>query len=480
MIIPLSRKITLRTFPYFALFLVLINIIMFSVFQRNDNIQSERAIKYYIDSGLMDIEFSFYKKYKGEAIDDNISPEKKFFLMKKDKDFEWKLLHENLVSRTSEGYSDWKKSRDKYEKLLQNVVRTRFGLSTDRPQWFQFFTHMFLHGDWGHLLGNMIFLWLAGCLLEQGCGALVLGLVYVGGGLCSAGLFLGTLPSHSVSTLVGASGAIAGIMGAVTTLYGMQRVKIFLMLGFYFNYLRVPAIFLLPMWVGYELYNNLQYGATSNVAYMAHVGGLLGGAGIGFILRRFLAVKVQADPEEQEQIATPAEALFADALQAMRELRLERAEEILQDVLRHDPHYLRAYQQLFIVSKAGADRSAMARYGQNFLERLDASGSGVEALAVYRELVRLKALPEQAERLASLAAFLLRQEQWAELEKILALLLRRFPQMSQIPALLLRLALGLRRSGNDERGVRCLHFLVAKYPQTQEARLAQDALARDA
>ena len=151
---------------------------------------------------------------------------------------------------------------------------------------------MFLHGGWDHLLGNMIFLWLAGCLLEQGCGALVLALVYLGGGLCAAGLFLGTLPGQTISTLVGASGSIAGIMGAITTLYGMQRIKIFLMLGFYFNYLRVPAMLLLPLWIGYELFNNLQYGETNNVAYMAHVGGLLGGAAIGFVLRHFLAVKL--------------------------------------------------------------------------------------------------------------------------------------------------------------------------------------------
>lgn len=475
MIIPLYRKITLRTFPYCTLCLVLINVAVFLLFQRNDDLYHEMAIEYYVESGLLDMEFSFYKSYKGNIEEKNISPEEKFFLMKRDKDFEWKLTRGEIIPHTAEEYPTWKKNRDRYENLLQKTVSARFGLSTDNPRWPQFFTHMFLHGGWDHLLGNMIFLWLAGCLLEQGCGALILALVYLGGGLCAAGLFLGTLPGQTISTLVGASGSIAGIMGAITTLYGMQRIKIFLMLGFYFNYLRVPAMLLLPLWIGYELFNNLQYGETNNVAYMAHVGGLLGGAAMGFVLRRFLAVKVDAaDPEEQP--ADPAETLFADALLAMRELRFERAEEILQDVIRQDPHHLRAHQQLFAIAKARTDVPAMARYGQNLLERLAAAGSDSEALAVYQELVRRNAWPEQPERLASLASFLSRQEQWGELEKAVALIIRRAPGTPQIPALLLQLAHGLRRSGNDERGVLCLRLLAARYPHSQEAILAQSAL----
>ena len=160
----------------------------------------------------------------------------------------------------------------------------------------------------------------------------------------------------------------------------------------------------------------------------------------------------------------------------MRELRFERAEEILQDVVRQDPHHLRAHQQLFAIAKARTDVPAMARYGQNLLERLAAAGSDSEALAVYQELVRRNAWPERPERLASLASFLSRQEQWGELEKAVALIIRRAPGTPQIPALLLQLAHGLRRSGNDERGVLCLRLLAARYPHSQEAILAQSAL----
>ena len=134
---------------------------------------------------------------------------------------------------------------------------------------------MFMHANFFHLLGNMIFLWLIGCSLEMAGKRAPYLSIYLLTGIFAA-LFFGMVYRHSTIPLVGASGAISGIIGAYTVLFGLRKVKIFLSLGFYFNYIKVRAISLLPIWIGNELYQ-LKWGGDSNVAYVAHVGGLLSG-----------------------------------------------------------------------------------------------------------------------------------------------------------------------------------------------------------
>ena len=99
---------------------------------------------------------------------------------------------------------------------------------------------------------------------EMGCGRLMFAATYLVTGFCASGLFWAIYP-NSVIPLVGASGSIAGLMGAFAVLYGRKQVKIFYSLGFYFNYRTVPAIILLPFWVGQEFYQ-LFFGGMSNVA----------------------------------------------------------------------------------------------------------------------------------------------------------------------------------------------------------------------
>ena len=112
---------------------------------------------------------------------------------------------------------------------------------------------MFLHGSVSHLIGNMIFLWLVGCILEYGMGRRYYPVLYILGGLIAVLLYF-AVKHTSIVPLVGASGAIAGLMGAFGVIFGRERVRIFLSLGFYFNYFKVRAIYLLPLWVGNELY----------------------------------------------------------------------------------------------------------------------------------------------------------------------------------------------------------------------------------
>jgi tetratricopeptide (TPR) repeat protein len=95
-------------------------------------------------------------------------------------------------------------------------------------------TYMFLHGSVGHLFGNMVFLWIVGCMLEMGLGRLLYMGLYIFGGVVAAGVFC-LIYMNSTVPVVGASGAIAGLMGALAVLFGEKRIKIFYSLTHLFN-----------------------------------------------------------------------------------------------------------------------------------------------------------------------------------------------------------------------------------------------------
>lgn len=142
------------------------------------------------------------------------------------------------------------------------------------------FTSMFLHGGWMHLAGNMLFLWIFGDNMEDEMGHVPYLLFYLAGGLGAGLTHVLSAPGSMVPT-VGASGAIAAVMGGYLLLFPRARVDILLILIVFFKIFPVPAWIMLGLWFGLQLFNGV--GADPNgggVAYWAHAGGFV----IGIIL----------------------------------------------------------------------------------------------------------------------------------------------------------------------------------------------------
>jgi membrane associated rhomboid family serine protease len=152
--------------------------------------------------------------------------------------------------------------------------------------WRTVVTHMFLHGGWFHLIGNMWFLWIFGNNVEDSMGHVRFAVFYLISGLVAAGLQAAFNPASAIP-MVGASGAIGGVMGAYVVLYPRVRVHLLLWLGFYVTTVAVPAAFMLLYWLAIQLIG----GATSlgaeggGVAFWAHVGGFVAGAALVFVFR---------------------------------------------------------------------------------------------------------------------------------------------------------------------------------------------------
>ncbi|MGE0622802.1 MAG: rhomboid family intramembrane serine protease [Pseudomonadales bacterium] len=147
---------------------------------------------------------------------------------------------------------------------------------------------MFMHGGWFHIVGNMWFLWVFGDNVEDVMGPLRFVAFYVLCGLAAAGAQIATDPSSTIP-MVGASGAIGGVMGAYALLFPRARVNTLIFLGFYVTTIAVPAVFMLGYWFLLQLLGGLPAlgEARGGVAFWAHVGGFLGGlALIGLFARR--------------------------------------------------------------------------------------------------------------------------------------------------------------------------------------------------
>jgi len=137
------------------------------------------------------------------------------------------------------------------------------------------FTSMFLHGGWMHLLGNMLFLWIFGNNIEDAMGRTRFIIFYL---LCGVAAAMAQALPNPQSTLpmIGASGAIAGVLGAYLMLYPRAKVLVLIPLGFFITTWRIAAGWVLGFWFLIQLYSSLGDN-SGGVAFSAHVGGFISG-----------------------------------------------------------------------------------------------------------------------------------------------------------------------------------------------------------
>jgi len=148
------------------------------------------------------------------------------------------------------------------------------------------FTHMFLHGGWLHLIGNMWYLWIFGDNIEDAMGKVRFVSFYLLTGLTAA-LFHSLTSIHSNIPTIGASGAISGVLGAYLILYPKARVLVLIPLGFFSRLLYIPAMFVLGFWFLLQLLEGaLSGGAAGGVAWWAHIGGFLAGMALVGIFKK--------------------------------------------------------------------------------------------------------------------------------------------------------------------------------------------------
>jgi membrane associated rhomboid family serine protease len=147
------------------------------------------------------------------------------------------------------------------------------------------FTSMFMHGGWFHVGGNMLYLGIFGNNIEDTLGHVRYLIFYLASGVAAALAQVAMGPSSDVP-MVGASGAVSGVLGAYLLLFPHAYVTTLIILGFFFRVVKIPALVVLGFWIVLQVLNGLgSFGARGGVAFFAHIGGFVAGIGLLFLLR---------------------------------------------------------------------------------------------------------------------------------------------------------------------------------------------------
>lgn len=472
--------------PVITIALIVINCLIYFTFQLNDTEDYSRAQDYHSESGLEAIELNAYMDILRDGrpassrlpdVEDMSPRQHAVFLRKmmRDSDFQDKLERGEIIAADHDDYAAWRDMRRTYMEMLSKAVAWRYGFIPAYPRLETTFTHMFLHGGFDHLFGNMLVLWLVGCIVELGSGRRWFLGIYLPGGLAAVGLFW-LFNRHSTIPLVGASGAISAVMGACAVLYGTKKIKIFYSLGFYFGYRSICGLALLPVWIGNELYQ-LFWGGMSNVAYLAHVGGLVGGALAGAVCLKTHGVAAAEELFHQE-VPDRVSPLIEQAMECMGKLQIAEACSRFEKVLQSDPANTTALQQLFSIYGRDPNSVDFHRIADLLLGTLCANRSGHEQAcrlyAHYSAAATTQRLsPSVYVRLSTLHAETGRLD---VAERIIAALLQSMPDTEGMPAALLKLADAYRRKSLPAKAASCLQRIVSAYPASSAARVAVAAL----
>jgi len=163
------------------------------------------------------------------------------------------------------------------------------GYPTPLSAWRGVFTSMFLHADWMHVIGNMWMLWIFGDNVEDRVGHGRFAGFYLLWGLAANMLHLATNWGSQVPT-IGASGAIAGVMGAYMLFYPRARVTTLIFIFYFIHFVEIPAMFFLGFWFFIQLLSGVGgllagAGRVGGVAWWAHIGGFAAGAGVAKLMK---------------------------------------------------------------------------------------------------------------------------------------------------------------------------------------------------
>ncbi len=201
----------------------------------------------------------------------------------------------------------------------------------------------FLHGGWLHIIGNMWFLWLAGAILEDTWGRIIYPVFYMLAGILAFQVHA-MMYAGSLIPVLGASGAIAGLMGAFLVRFPTTKIEMGYLLLFRFYRFKMAAYWLLPVWLLLEILYGAS-GQSSGVAHWAHIGGFAFGALIAVIIRKS-GLEQMAEKGIQDKISWVSHPLLAEANEQMEKGQLDAAAANLKKLLAEKPDSIDAYRML--------------------------------------------------------------------------------------------------------------------------------------
>lgn len=479
LIIPLHKKPTLANFPWVTILLVLVNVFIYVAIQAPDNERHVRAVEAYASSRLAAIELPAYRDHvertpsiswreRWRRLPEPMRTQALATQIQGDAVFLAELRGERVITPTQVDYAEWKPLRAQLDATWRESFTERHLLRQSEFAPARLFSAMFLHGDGGHLVGNMIFLVILGLAVEPVLGSFGFLLLYLLAGI-GGGLFSLAWRWGDTGGMLGASGAIAGLMGAFAVLWGQRRVRLFYWFFVIFDYTRVRALWLLPVWFGWE-FVQLLMAPDAGVGFDAHAGGILSGAALAFAANRLGRVNLSYLDEDEIRDRRVEE--LAAGLAELGKLQLPAARSRFDALIqRHpdDPDVIEPWLRSWLFAK---DRpEAAAAIAQALAWRARTRADAQRQHRWLGESIKAHApnLPAPAATLIALA------DRWqplgllAEAHAVLAAIEAAAPAHAGLAAAWFKLALAHHELRDESAAGKILQHLRQRHPQSPEA-----------
>jgi membrane associated rhomboid family serine protease len=243
-----------------------------------------------------------------------------------------------------------------FNDIQQHSITWKYAFHPVDPTAWSYITACFLHGGWLHLIFNMWFLWLSGTILEDLWGRVVYPIFYLFAGVLAWAVH-GIAYPHSIAPALGASGAIAGLMGAFLARFPKTNIRLgwlFIIKVFKFN---VPAYVILPMWLGIQVFWGVlarAQGAEGGIAYWAHIGGFAFGA-LGAFLIRATGIEHTANQAIEAKVSWTADPRIIRAAESLGEKNPAGAIFALRELVKEKPDSLDGWELLLTAQSQKQD-----------------------------------------------------------------------------------------------------------------------------
>lgn len=492
LIVPLHRAPTRANFPWVTLGLILANVFVFCFLQSGDARIEQEALDYYAQARIAPIEFPAYVAWLTQHADANDEPRREFFeglvdrgdvrsaasLMQSDSTFLAELRADRVILPQAHDHASWSAARSEFDRLWDRAFTERWMLHFSEFDPRRMFGAMFLHGGAGHLIGNMLFLALLGLLVEGALGPWLFLAVYLLGGFGSALLSLAWRWGEHGSAL-GASGAIASLMGAYCVLWGTRKVRFFWWFFVAFDYVKAPALVLLPFWLGWELLN-LFWNKGAHVGFDAHAGGIVVGAllafgvrALGWERRAFLDEDAIADAEADDR------ARLQKAREHLGRLEIPAARALLEPIARRRPGDFDVDLALYRCARYEPGMPHLRAAARCVLTAMVDSVQAHAQKAAFDDFRKAAGaqMPLSAEELVALARRWPAIGAGADAARLVATIVTRAPATNGLAAAALALARDVRARGGHDEAKALLETLVRAYAEMPEGDKARVLLS---
>jgi membrane associated rhomboid family serine protease len=255
---------------------------------------------------------------------------------------------------------------EEYEAQQKSSLLEHYAFIPDHPHAITYITANFLHGGWLHLIGNLWFLWLAGFILEDTWGRVIFPLFYLIVGAAALQFYAWCAPG-SLVPLIGASGAVAGLMGAFLVRFPKLKIQMALFAFFFRFKFYAPAYWLLPLWLAMEFFYGSALGQSSPVAHWAHVGGFVFGMVGAFAIQRS-GLEQQANEKIESKIGWTSAPDIVQANELIEQGKLEAAVALLDKHLATHPA---TFEALHLLQQIHWRRNDTASYFKAMIRLLE-------------------------------------------------------------------------------------------------------------